>query len=515
MGEDKHGPHRFELSMRSMVILVTINLTLLLGMAVPLLYGRFASTTSLPTELSSPVLSPTVTLTPSPGSPASAFPAQTGTPVQVALPVEHPGPLAQGFWVLSLTENGYAHLFAYQPQSLPLTRLTNYPWDEISPALSPDGSRVAFSARQNGYWDLFVLDLASGDTTRLTDSGDYDGNPTWSPDGLWLAYETYYQNHSQIAVISVEDPTRAPIFVTAGLELNRSPAWSSRGREIAFISDQDGANTLWIADLDKVEQRLFQVARSTRTRFEHPAFSPDGKQLAWASIAEGSATIMVWDSQQPTSPPRALGSGDWPVWSPDGSLVAARLTQPNQTFLAVYQGQTGNMVLPPEPFPGSILGLDWCGEVFPASLDGPLLQARNATPAPFWDGPGPYTGQPSLVALGDVTAPNPALSDRADDSFQAMRQHLSAEIGWDFLANLENAFVPLTSPLSPGLAEDWLYTGRGIAANALPLNAGWMAVVREDYGSQTYWRLYLKTRYQDGSQGMPLRAAAVGLECPV
>jgi hypothetical protein len=35
-------------------------------------------------------------------------------------------------------------------------------------------------------------------------------------------------------------------------------------------------------------------------------------------------------------------------------------------------------------------------------------------------------------------------------------------------------------------------------------NAGWMVAVREDFGAQTYWRLYLRTQAQDGSQGMPL-----------
>jgi len=221
--------------------------------------------------------------------------------------------------------------------------------------------------------------------------------------------------------------------------------------------------------------------------------------------------VLILDTEEPNTPPRTLGSGDWPVWSPEGDLVAARISLPNQAFLAVYQGETGNLVLPPQPLPGSLLGLDWKGGQFPLALADPILQARNATPAPFWNAPGASSVEPpespALVSLGDVTAPHPALSDRADDSFQAMRQQLAVEIGWDFLANLENAFIPLTSPLPPGLGEDWLYTGRGIAVNTLPLTAGWMAVVREDYGSQTYWRLYLKTRYQDGSQGAPLPKA--------
>jgi TolB protein len=78
------------------------------------------------------------------------------------------------------------------------------------------------------------------------------------------------------------------------------------------------------------------------------------------------------------------------------------------------------------------------------------------------------------------------------------------ETGWDALAGLSNAFVPLTTALDPGLGEDWLYTGRAFALNPLLSNAGWMVAVRQDYGNQTYWTLYLRTQSQDGTQGEPL-----------
>ena len=53
--------------------------------------------------------------------------------------------------ILSMTEAGYAHLYAYSPDSLPLTRLTDDPWDDITPALSPDGKWIAYASRRNDY----------------------------------------------------------------------------------------------------------------------------------------------------------------------------------------------------------------------------------------------------------------------------------------------------------------------------------------------------------------------------
>jgi TolB protein len=91
-----------------------------------------------------------------------------------------------------------------------------------------------------------------------------------------------------------------------------------------------------------------------------------------------------------------------------------------------------------------------------------------------------------------------------DESFQALRSELAHQVGWDLLTSLENAFIPLSSALSPGFVEDWLFTGRAFTVNPLPINAGWMFVVREDFGQSTYWRVYLRARFQDGSQGKPL-----------
>jgi len=113
-------------------------------------------------------------------------------------------------------------------------------------------------------------------------------------------------------------------------------------------------------------------------------------------------------------------------------------------------------------------------------------------------------GRKQVIDLPGVAAPYPRLHDAVDEAFSAFRERLAALTGWDLFTSLENAYVPLTSVLDPGRQEDWLYTGRAFAANTVPVTAGWMAVVREDYGPETYWRVYLRARFQDGSQGAPL-----------
>ena len=105
-----------------------------------------------------------------------------------------------------------------------------------------------------------------------------------------------------------------------------------------------------------------------------------------------------------------------------------------------------------------------------------------------------------------MTAPNASLSDAVDEAFNALRARVAADLGWDFLSTLDHAFVGINNPLPPGLSyDDWLFTGRAFAFSQAAVQAGWVEMVREDFGGQTYWRVYVRSAEQNGSQGEPLR----------
>jgi TolB protein len=105
-----------------------------------------------------------------------------------------------------------------------------------------------------------------------------------------------------------------------------------------------------------------------------------------------------------------------------------------------------------------------------------------------------------------MTTPDMYLSDSVNESFERLRAALGSELGWDYLDTLENAAVSLTSLPQAGITENWLYTGRAIGVNEVPMEMGWMAVSREDYLGQTYWRVWLKCYLQDGTCGSPMRS---------
>jgi TolB protein len=413
-------------------------------------------------------------------------------------------PLNEGVFFLSLDEGGYSHLFAYHPLKLPLTRLTNGSWDDVAPAISPDKTSLAFASNRDGPWDLYLLDLVNGEVTRLTDSPEYDGSPSWSPDGQFLAYETYTGN-LEVFIRPINGDGEA-VSASDHPAADFSPSWSPKGRLLAFISTRSGEREVWLVNLDETgPQKFTNLSQEPKAAEAHPSWSATGL-LAWASVEAGDHSLHIWEENRGL---RKAGTGDWPAWSPAGDALLTTLSGPNQAMLVAYTVPDSALALPPVALPGSLDGLTWSSAGLPAPLAEPFLQAASETPPAPWDPslsplPDIPGGRHHLVPLAEVVAPYPQLHDMVDEAFQALRTRVASETGWDMLAALENAFVPLTSPLPPGMGQDWLYTGRAFAFSPLPADAGWLAILPEEFGGQMYWQVYALARFQDGTQGQPL-----------
>lgn len=447
----------------------------------------------------------------------TSTPTQTPTGTAVPILLDNSGTPeenldAQGVMILAMRDGLYIHLFAYHPLYLPLTRLTNTPWDDITPTVSLDGKRLSFSSRANGYWDLYTIDLETGERTRLTDTPEYEASPTFSPDGLWIAYERFDGSNLDIFISQLtggvvrEDSQTIQLTDDPGID--RSPVWDPQGRRIAFSSTRSGDEEIWLAQLDEIDNRFVNISQNPQARDRYPVWAEDGSRLAWATEKNGDRRLSVWDVNDEI-PPFPLGEGDMPVWSPDGSLLFTTVRSANASDLTAYQIANGRLSMPLTSLPGEVYGLTWVRGPLPAWLK-QTIQQGDQSPAPALINPtitllpASSIGRYSVIPLEDVTAPHPQLHDEVDDAFNQLRYQVGIEAGWDALSSLENAFVPLTTPPDPTAEADWLYTGRAFTLNPLLLSAGWMAIAREDFGGQTYWHIYLKARYQDGSMGMPM-----------
>jgi len=166
--------------------------------------------------------------------------------------------------------------FTTQAQSVPLIgAVSQFSW-------SPDGHSLLFALRNAGQSRLFK---ASGKTVQLF-AEEESWDPAWSPDGKQVAASS--QRGLYIMDKQGQNGRRINAF-HAG-----SPAWSSDGNLIAFLSDQDNANgaqDLWITDIEGRYQ-----ARLTTSGCLKFAWSPNGQQLAFITGSKRTAvpTFYLW-----------------------------------------------------------------------------------------------------------------------------------------------------------------------------------------------------------------------------
>lgn len=437
-------------------------------------------------------------------SPLSTQPEPSPSLTSSPLPTRS-GPL--GTIVYAARQGAYSHLWAALPGEASPSLLTQGDFNDKDPAVSPDGSQLAFASNRDGAWDLYTLNLSSGAVRRLTETPAYDGHPTWSPDGRWIAFDSYSGSDYDIWILSV-DGGQAPIQLTNHPAKDISPTWDpAGGRRIVFVSDRDGSEDLFMADLDQPQERFTNLTHSPGVDEVQPAFGPDGNRIAFSVNVGGVDLIKGLDLRQIDRPAVEIGQGRAPAWSPDGSMIVAEMVSAQESRLIGY-GLDGSIISPASVSqPGAGLRANWTeGGYASVAVPQPGEAGTEGARLPDTGTPERAAGRLSLVDLRGVNAPHATLVGDANQAFQALREAVAQRAGWDFLGRLDDAFVGLNDPLPPGFAyNDWLYTGRAFTVAKDVLDAGWFVVVREDIGGQTYWRLYVRANEQDGSEGEPLR----------
>jgi Tol biopolymer transport system component len=200
-----------------------------------------------------------------------------------------------------------------------LTQITGNPPDPVhnfQSAFSPDGKKMAFVSARDGNNEIYVMN-PDGTQTRLTNNTIVDSRPVFSPDGQRIAFSrrdgptgTDPNTRADDIYVMNADGTGTPIRLTSGRASDTHANFAPDGGRIAFTSNRDGDFEIYTMDaadpdgdgngenLTKITDNSTVLVNNANVPVtdEFPAFSPDGRKLAFSSNRDGNFEIYTMEA---------------------------------------------------------------------------------------------------------------------------------------------------------------------------------------------------------------------------
>lgn len=220
----------------------------------------------------------------------------------------------------------------------------------------PDGSRIAFAgpSLSSQLWSQpLAASAPSGLATALTrDTGRRTSSPALSPDGTRLAYMSARHGESP-QVWMMSDAGDDPVQLTSGGVFNGRPRWLPDGKRVAYISNREGGNGIWVSDIEtRREARLVDLPAKSAERIARIGrvvefdVSRRVTQVAFSVLMPPAATraVHVAALETPLAPTRLTDPARWvgyPAWSPDDRVLAVEVKDGSSTHAAVIDIASG------------------------------------------------------------------------------------------------------------------------------------------------------------------------------
>lgn len=187
----------------------------------------------------------------------------------------------------------------------------------MSPAWSPDGSRLAYVSFENKQSEIYIQHLADRKRERVSSQAGINGAPVWSPDGKNLALTLSKGSNTDIYILHLGSKKLTQLTRHWGIDTE--PAWKPDGAEIVFTSSRSG------------KPQIYQIGlfggKAKRLTFEgnynaNPELTPDGKQLVFVQGDGRHFKIAIMDLE--TRFVQILTDGmldESPSFAPNGSMI--------------------------------------------------------------------------------------------------------------------------------------------------------------------------------------------------
>ena len=190
--------------------------------------------------------------------------------------------------------------------------VANYKGNNSAPAWSPDGSKLAIVLTYGANSQIYTIDASGGSLKQITKSNAIDTEPAFSRDGNWIYFSSDRGGRPQIYKIPAGggDASR----VTFEGAYNVSPRFSPDGKSLVYIRNDGGRFKVALQDLGSGQVQLL----SEGSQDESPSFAPNGRVILYATKVGGRGSLAAVSSDGKVRQRLSESRGDVrePAWGP-------------------------------------------------------------------------------------------------------------------------------------------------------------------------------------------------------
>ena len=239
-------------------------------------------------------------------------------------------------------DRGISNIYISDYDGANQTRVTVTRSLDITPAWSPDGKALAYTSYRTGFQDIIVSYIFEGRRSNPMAGTAEKQNflPAWSPDGSKLAFTSNRDQNPEIYVVNRDGTGLRRL--TNHPEIDVTPTWSPTGTQIAFTSNRSGTPQIYIMDADGSGlQRI-----TSESNCDRPTWSPAPfNEIAYASRTGAGYDIKVFDfaTKSTRTITDGIGSNESPAFSPNGRHLAFTSTRAGKEQIFVIDQDGKNL----------------------------------------------------------------------------------------------------------------------------------------------------------------------------
>jgi len=227
-----------------------------------------------------------------------------------------------------------------------LQPLTGETEEALSPAWSPDGSKMVYTQFAAGRGALVVLTLATGQRATVPGiAADLNITPVFSPDGRSLAFARSNEEGTDIFTFNVADWCCLQRLTVGRYADNLSPTYAPDGRRIAFVSTRASLPQIYVMDPDGADQELFAPFDYGVTGSSNaPEWSPDGAMVVFhREVSRVPQLFLLEVAGRRVRQLTSTGRNEDATWAPDGRHLAFVSDRSGRRQLWVIDTESGRI----------------------------------------------------------------------------------------------------------------------------------------------------------------------------